>query len=89
MLGNRGSDTVQGAEDWQAASFRAHWAQVAARPGFVAGYTFWVLKDYKERDGDNQQYNGLSTMGMVGFDSRTRRLVYDAFCAAAVPVRRV
>jgi len=88
FLGNRGPDTEQGTEDWQAASFRAHWAQVTARPDFVAGYTFWVLKDYKERDGYNQQYNGISTMGLVGFDSRTRRLVYDAFSAAQPPTRK-
>ena len=89
FLGNRGSDTVQGTEDWQAASFSSHWAQVTARPGFVAGYTFWVLKDYKQRLGYNEEYNGISTMGLVGFDSRTRRLVYDVFAAAAVPVRKV
>ncbi|SCG38982.1 glycoside hydrolase family 2 protein [Micromonospora coxensis] len=85
FLGNRGSDTEQGTEDWQAASFQAHWAQVTARPEFVAGYTFWVLKDYKQRLGYNEEYNGLSTMGLVGFDSRTRRLVYDAFSDATLP----
>jgi len=85
FLGNRGPDTEQGTEDWQAASFRAHWAQVTARPDFVAGYAFWVLKDYKQRLGYNKEYNGLSTMGLVGFDSRTRRLVYDAFSDAKPP----
>jgi beta-glucuronidase len=85
FLGNRGPDTEEGTEEWQAASFRAHWAQVSARPAFVAGYTFWVLKDYKQRLGYNEEYNGLSTMGLVGFDSRTRRLVYGAFSDAKLP----
>lgn len=85
FLGHRGPATEQGTEDWQAASFQAHWAQVAARPSFVAGYTFWVLKDYKQRLGYNEEYNGLSTMGLVGFDSRTRRLVFDAFSRAKLP----
>ncbi|RSM63920.1 beta-galactosidase [Actinoplanes sp. ATCC 53533] len=88
-LGKRGPDTEQGTEDWQAASFRSHWQQVTARPGFVAGYTFWVLKDYKQRLGYNEEYNGLSTMGLVGFDSRTRRLVYDAFADAKLPSERL
>lgn len=84
-LGKRGPDTEAGAEEWQAANFRAHWEQVAARPDFVAGYTFWLLKDYKQRLGYNEEYNGLSTMGLVGFDSRTRRLVYQAFTDARPP----
>jgi beta-glucuronidase len=85
FLGHHGPADEQGTEEWQAASFRSHWEQVSARGDYVAGYTFWLLKDYKQRYGYNQEYNGISTMGMVGFDSTTRRLVYDAFKDARSP----
>jgi beta-glucuronidase len=88
FLGQHGSDTEQGNEEWQAAGFRSHWDQVTARPDYVAGYLFWVLKDYKERGGYNEEYNGISTMGLLGFDSTTRRLVFDDFAAAKLPEGR-
>jgi beta-glucuronidase len=87
-LGQHGPDTEQGNEEWQAAGFRSHWQQVTARPDYVAGYLFWVLKDYKERLGYNEELNGISTMGLLGFDSTTRRLVYDDFAAAKLPEGR-
>jgi len=85
FLGHHGPADEHGTEEWQAASFRSHWDQVSARAAYVAGYTFWVLKDYKQRCGYNEEYNGISVMGMVGFDSTTRRLVYDAFENARSP----
>lgn len=84
-LGHHGPDTEAGTEEWQAANFSAHWDQVTERPGYVAGYVFWVLKDYKQRRGYNQDFNGISVMGMVGFDSTTRRVVYDRFRDAELP----
>lgn len=87
-LGHHGPDTEQGTEEWQAAGFRSHWEQVTARPEYVAGYLFWVLKDYKQRLGYNEELNGLSTMGLLGFDSTTRRLVHDDFAAAKLPEGR-
>jgi beta-glucuronidase len=51
----------------------------------MAGYTFWNLKDYKQRRNYNQQYNGISYMGLVTFDNETRRLVYDEFRNAVNP----
>ncbi|HZC25671.1 MAG TPA: glycoside hydrolase family 2 TIM barrel-domain containing protein [Actinopolymorphaceae bacterium] len=86
FLGNHGAATEAGTEEWQAANFRSHWDQVSERP-FLAGYTFWLLKDYKERAGYNQEYNGLSTMGMLGWDGRTTRKVFDDFKAAPPPQR--
>jgi len=84
-LGHHGPETDQGTEEWQAMNFRSHWEQCTARSEYVAGYTFWVLKDYKQRLGYNEEFNGISTMGLVGFDSTTRRLVYDAFAGAQLP----
>jgi beta-glucuronidase len=82
--GNHGSADVEGTEEWQAAYFQEHWDQVVDRPDYVAGYAHWVLKDYKERAGYNQDYNGISVMGLLAFDG-TKKLVYDTFRNAAVP----
>lgn len=79
IAGTHGAPTQQGTEEWQAASLKTHWNQVASRQPFTAGYTFWVLKDYKERAGYNQTYNGISVMGLTTFDGSTRKLAYDAF----------
>jgi beta-glucuronidase len=84
-LGVHGPETQNGTEEWHAANFRSHWDQVTARSEFVAGYTFWVLKDYKERYGYNMHYNGISVMGLVGFDSTTKRVIYDDFKRARNP----
>ncbi|MFC7596544.1 glycoside hydrolase family 2 protein [Terrabacter sp. GCM10028922] len=84
-LGHHGPATEQGTEEWQAANLESRWAQSTARKDYVAGYTFWVLKDYKQRSGYNQTFNGISAMGLLGFDSTTRRAAYDTFAAAHNP----
>ena len=83
--GTHGSADQAGTEEWQAANFRSHWAQTTARSDYVAGYVFWLLKDYKERAGYNMEYNAISVMGMLGYDSTTKKLVYDAFRDAQTP----
>ncbi|MGW2642859.1 glycoside hydrolase family 2 protein [Streptomyces sp. NPDC001348] len=85
VAGTHGPGTTQGTEEWQAASFTAHWAQVTARSAFVAGFTYWVLKDYKERAGYNQSYNGISVMGLLTFAEERPKLAYDAFRKAVRP----
>lgn len=84
-LGVHGPETQNGTEEWHAANFRSHWDQATARSEFVAGYTFWVLKDYKQRYGYNMSYNGISVMGLVGFDSTTKRVIYNDFKLAQSP----
>ncbi|NUU06167.1 glycoside hydrolase family 2 TIM barrel-domain containing protein [Leifsonia sp. C5G2] len=79
IAGTHGLATEQGTEEWQAQYLADHWAQVVARRSYVSGYTAWVLKDYKERAGYNQAYNGISVMGLVTFDSLTPKLAYDTF----------
>ncbi|WP_419703034.1 glycoside hydrolase family 2 protein [Promicromonospora sp. NFX87] len=83
-LGRRGSPVEQGTEDWQAANLDSHWRQASAR-SYVAGYTHWVLKDYKQRLGYNMDLNGISVMGLLGWDSTTRRLAYDAYRRMETP----
>ncbi|MCX4759736.1 beta-galactosidase [Streptomyces sp. NBC_01275] len=85
VAGTHGPGTTQGTEEWQAASFTAHWAQVTGRSEYVAGFTYWVLKDYKERAGYNQDYNGISVMGLLTFAEERPKLVYDVFRKAAMP----
>ncbi|MFD5910605.1 glycoside hydrolase family 2 protein [Streptomyces massasporeus] len=83
--GTHGPSTTQGTEEWQAAGFSAHWEQVTARSEFVAGFTYWVLKDYKERAGYNQDHNGISVMGLLTFADERPKLVHDVFRKAALP----
>ena len=83
---NHGGADVQGTEEWQAESFRRHWAQVVTRDQ-VCGYTFWVYKDYKQRRGYNYEYNGISVMGLLDFTDERPKLVRDAFRQAVVPPR--
>jgi beta-glucuronidase len=84
LPGNHGSPDVQGTEEWQATYFQEHWDQVVDRSDYVAGYAHWVLKDYKERAGYNQAYNGISVLGLLSFDG-TKKLVYDTFKNAQMP----
>ena len=83
---NGGSPEVEGTEEWQAEKFRRHWAQVVVRDR-VCGYTFWVYKDYKQRRGYNQDYNGISVMGLMDFTEEHPRLVHQAYAEALSPPR--
>ncbi|WP_342043201.1 glycoside hydrolase family 2 protein [Bacillus sp. OTU2372] len=88
-VNNHGPETQSGTEEWQSYKFLNHWNQVTdpSRLPYMAGYTFWVLKDYKERLNYNQQINGISTMGLMSFDKEKPRLVYDTFKNAINPIR--
>lgn len=59
-----------GTESWQAENFEAHWTQVVdeSRNEYISGYSFWLLKDYKEDLNYNRtSHNGISTMGLLNF----------------------
>jgi beta-glucuronidase len=64
-FGVTGSPSQAGSEHWQAANFRSHYSQTVVHKDFMAGYTFWILKDYKTRAGYNFDSIGISTMGTV------------------------
>jgi beta-glucuronidase len=85
IAGRHGNDSDQGTEEWQSAYLQDHWTQVVARSEYVAGYTIWVLKDYKERAGYNQAYNGVSVMGLLTFDTETPKLAYRTFRDLPMP----
>jgi beta-glucuronidase len=84
IYGDRGPDTRGGTEEWHRRKFLLHWDQVVPRKDFVAGYTFWLLKDYKQRMTYNHEYNGISTMGLIDFHGN-KKLVYGAFRDAVNP----
>ncbi|MBV9093490.1 MAG: hypothetical protein JO132_06390 [Streptosporangiaceae bacterium] len=77
-LGRHGSPAETGTEEWQADKLRQHWQQVTARAGYLAGYTYWLLRDYKQRMTYNHNLNGISAMGLVTFDGR-RRAAYPTY----------
>jgi beta-glucuronidase len=76
--GLHGSPADTGTEEWQADKLRRHWQQAAARAPHVAGYTYWLLADYKQRMNYNHHLNGISAMGLMTFD-RHPRAAYTAF----------
>jgi len=46
---------------------------------FLAGYMFWLVRDYKERMAYNRfEYNGISAMGLSDFHG-VRRLAFFAY----------
>lgn len=51
----------------------------------MAGYTFWVLKDYKTRMLYNKAYNGIPAMGLTTFGDQQKRLIYYQFRDAENP----
>ncbi len=77
-LGRHGRPAETGTEEWQADKLRQHWEQVSARADHLAGYTYWLLKDYKQRMHYNHNLNGISAMGLITFDGR-RRTAYATF----------
>ena len=81
--GRHGSPAETGTEEWQADKLRRHWRQVAARAGDVAGYTYWLLRDYKQRMNYSHHLNGISAMGLMTFDGR-HRAAYSAFRGAEI-----
>jgi beta-glucuronidase len=85
--GRHGSPTDTGTEEWQADKLRRHWQQAAARAPNVAGYTYWLLADYKQRMNYNHHLNGISAMGLMTFD-RHPRAAYAAFRDCRNPTSR-
>ncbi len=83
-LGRHGGPAETGTEEWQAEKLRQHWRQVTDRAGYLAGYTYWLLKDYKQRMNYNHNLNGISAMGLITFTGH-RRAAYAAFRDCKTP----
>jgi beta-glucuronidase len=79
-LGKRGGKDHKGTEDWQADLLRRQHAVLTTHIPPLAGYTHWLLTDYRSRkfytaDGDSP---GYSSMGMYSPDGKPK-LVRDVF----------
>ena len=84
--GRHGGPAETGTEEWQAEKLRRHWRQVTDRAGYLAGYTYWLLRDYKQRMNYNHDLNGISAMGLITFTGH-RRAAYATFRDCQNPSR--
>ncbi|MGJ8726446.1 MAG: glycoside hydrolase family 2 protein [Roseibacillus sp.] len=79
-LGKRGKSDQRGTEDWQADLLRRQWEVLRQHTPPLAGYTYWILKDYRSRKTytGNRRANGWSGMGMYSHEYKPK-LVRDLF----------
>ena len=79
-LGRRGRANQRGTEDWQADLMRRQHEVLIQHTPPLAGYTYWLLIDYRSRKEytGNEKQNGWSRMGMYN-EYRQPKLVRDVF----------
>lgn len=84
--GERGSKRRQGSEDWQADLLLRQHAVLTKRTPPLAGYTYWLLADYRARKPYTARDGGYSRMGLC--DELLRpKLVRDTFRNLSWPPR--
>jgi beta-glucuronidase len=78
--GKRGGVDEKDTEDWQATLLRRQHEVLVHHSPPLAGYTYWILVDYRSRKyyTANPESNGYSNMGLYGPDGRPK-LVRDVF----------
>jgi len=79
-LGKRGKVSQKGTEDWQADLLKRQWEVLSKHSPAFAGYTYWLLVDYRSRKTytANKRSDGYSAMGL--YDRLYRpKLVNDVF----------
>lgn len=78
--GKRGAAEEKGTEEWQADLLRKQHAVLTKHIPPLAGYTYWILADYRSRKfyTANQEADGYSAMGLYGPDGEVK-LVRDVF----------
>ncbi len=87
--GNRGKVDKQDTEDWQADLLKRQWKVLSKHsPGF-AGYTYWLLTDYRSRKPytGKKKANGYSRMGVYD-ESGNPKMVRDIFRNLPDPLAR-
>lgn len=79
-IGNRGPKNRQDTEDWQADLLRRQHELLTRRIPPLAGYTYWLLTDYRSRKPytGNPRSEGWSRMGLYDEHGRPK-LVRDVF----------
>jgi beta-glucuronidase len=78
--GKRGKPEERGTEDWQAELLRRQHAVLTSHIPPLAGYTYWLLADYRSRKfyTANPESDGYSAMGLYGPKDEVK-LVRDVF----------
>ena len=78
--GKRGRTDERGTENWQADLLRRQHAVLTRQIPPLAGYTYWILTDYRSRKyyTANRESDGYSFMGIYGPDGQVK-LVRDVF----------
>lgn len=80
QIGSRGSIDQRGTEDWQADLLKRQYGVLANHVPPLAGYTYWLLTDYRSRKfyTAGSESDGYSTMGLYSRDGKPK-LVRDVF----------
>ncbi len=88
VLGKRGPKNSKGTEDWQADLMRRQHEVLVRHIPPLAGYTYWLLTDYRSRKTytGNKRSDGWSRMGMYDEFGKPK-LVRDTFRDLQWPVR--
>ena len=78
--GKKGEVDQRGTENWQADLLKRQWEVLRHHTPPLAGYTYWILKDYRSRKTytGNRRANGWSGMGMYAEDYQPK-LARDVF----------
>jgi beta-glucuronidase len=86
--GKRGRVDEKDTEDWQADLLRRQHEVLVRHSPPLAGYTYWILVDYRSRKfyTANPDNNGYSNMGLYSPDGRPK-LARDVFRDLAWPVK--
>ncbi len=86
--GRRGRADEKDTEDWQADLLRRQHAVLTGHAPPLAGYTYWILVDYRSRKfyTANPSSDGYSNMGLYGRDGRPK-LARDVFRDLTWPAR--
>ncbi|MBK1832359.1 hypothetical protein JIN77_16595 [Verrucomicrobiaceae bacterium R5-34] len=79
--GSRGSVTKKNNENWQADLLKRQWEVLTKHSPAFAGYTYWLLTDYRSRKPytGNKGQNGYSRMGIYDHENKPKLLVREAF----------
>lgn len=79
--GSRGSVTKKNNENWQADLLKRQWKVLSKHSPAFAGYTYWLLTDYRSRKPytGNKGQNGYSRMGIYDHENKPKLLVREAF----------
>ena len=88
--GSRGSIHKKNNENWQADLLKRQWEVLTKFTPEFAGYTYWLLKDYRSRKPytGKKGSNGYSRMGIYDHKGLPKLLVREAFQNLSDPLEQ-